>query len=158
MHPHPRREVLKEELFLAPVVIGAFVAGYLAYRGIGPTDWLAAPPLAVKLLGGGLLGYFVGAGMIWGTRIAGTLAFGKEAMGLGDVHLLAAMGAVLGAVDAIGIFFLAPVVALALILLQMIWRRLRGKPPRMIPYGPFLSGAGLIWMLFEVPILQWLNL
>ena len=45
------------------------------------------------------LTYLVGGGVVWLVRIAGSLAFGKEAMGLGDVHLMAGVGACLGWID-----------------------------------------------------------
>jgi len=35
---------------------------------------------------GSMFGYFIGCTVVWATRLLGTLALGKEAMGLGDVH------------------------------------------------------------------------
>ena len=49
--------------------------------------------LWLVVLSGVLLGYLIGGGIVWAVRILGSLAFGKEAMGLGDVHLMAAVGA-----------------------------------------------------------------
>ena len=89
-------------------------------------------------------GYFVGCGIVWVTRILGTLALGKEAMGLGDVHLMGAIGAVIGAAMATLAFFIAPFFGLAWALFQMFF-----KKTRQIPYGPFLSIGVFSVMIFH---------
>jgi len=89
----------KELLFVGFPLLGLLAGFHLGYRldtAAALGDW----PDWVFVLGGCVLGYFTGAGLVWLTRILGTLAFGKEAMGLGDVHLMAAIGAVLGPIDA----------------------------------------------------------
>jgi leader peptidase (prepilin peptidase)/N-methyltransferase len=83
---------------------------------------------------GSLWGYFVGCAIVWGVRIFGTLAFGKEAMGLGDVHLMGAAGAVIGPLPVVLAFFIAPFFGLAWAGFQMFFKKIR-----QIPYGPFLS-------------------
>ena len=90
-----------------------------------------------------LLGYLVGAAWIWGMRIFGTLAFGKEAMGLGDVHILAAVGAVCGWVIPSLAFFIAPVFGLVWAL--YLWL---GRNQRELPYGPWLAAGTGIAILF----------
>ncbi|MCA9286558.1 MAG: prepilin peptidase, partial [Phycisphaerales bacterium] len=102
-YPHARREMAVEAMFLLPVVIGV-VVGWL----IGGMLPVGHPPLPLAFLGGSMLGYLVGAGIVWAVRMLGTLGFGREAMGLGDVHLLAAVGSVLGWRDPLWVFFLAP--------------------------------------------------
>jgi len=90
--------------------------------------------------------------VVWGVRILGTLAFGREAMGLGDVHLLAAIGAVMGWWDAVAVFFLAPFFGLtgAVVMggVQLLWKG-RGK---VIPYGPYLALAAVVVMVFGQPM------
>ncbi len=83
---------------------------------------------------GSIWGYFVGCGIVWGIRIFGTLAFGKEAMGLGDVHLMGAAGAVIGPVYVVIAFFVAPFFGLTWAGFQMFFKKIK-----QIPYGPFLS-------------------
>jgi leader peptidase (prepilin peptidase)/N-methyltransferase len=97
---------------------------------------------------GSAWGYFVGCTVVWTTRILGTLAFGKEAMGLGDVHLMGAAGAVVGPLMVVLAFFLAPFFGLAWAATQLISKKIH-----QIPYGPFLSLATLMVMIFHDGIL-----
>ena len=89
-------------------------------------------------LGGAATGFF----LLWGVAWFGELIFKKEAMGGGDIKLMAGVGAVLGwqgvlSTLMIGSFFGA-VYGLAL----MAQKRVGSKDP--IPFGPFLSLAALI--------------
>ena len=64
-------------------------------------------------------------------------------MGLGDVHLLGAVGACLGWIDAIGAFFAAVVVGAIWGVLGSI---IGGSFRRMLPFSPFLAlGTLLVW-------------
>jgi len=142
-----RREILKEMMFLAPVVAGALIS-LLLYRRVEAVEtfWVNACkwPVASGALGG-LWGYLVGCGVVWLTRILGTLVFGKEAMGLGDVHLMGAAGAVVGPFLVVLAFFAAPFFGL----LWAGWQAL-SRRTRQIPYGPFLSlGVLTVMMLHD---------
>ncbi len=150
-HPHPRREVLKEVIFLLPIILGA-AAGY---RWL---SWDFAPNPALQVLAGVAWGYLLGGGAIWVTRILGTLAFGKEAMGLGDVHLLAAIGAVIGGYDAMLVFFMAPFLGLLYTLVAVIASRMTRGDARVIPYGPYLAAAAVMLMALRDPLLRLLPL
>ena len=148
-HPHPRREIGKEMLFLAYPVVGA-VAGVFAIQSLDP---LVLPPLS-RVVGGVLIGFLGGGALVWGTRVLGTLGFGKEAMGLGDVHLMAAVGAVVGWRDATLAFFLAPFFGLAATVILAGVAAVASGKVRAIPYGPYLCGATLVVMLFRQPLLD----
>jgi leader peptidase (prepilin peptidase)/N-methyltransferase len=150
-----RLEVCKEIVFLLPIIICS--AG--AYRIIGETAsirgwWVdfSQHPVIAGLLGS-LWGYFVGCGVVWATRIFGTLAFGKEAMGLGDVHLMGAAGAVIGPVFAVAAFFIAPFFGLGWAGFQIFF-----KKTRQIPYSPFLSLGIFTVMILHDRILSYLIL
>ncbi|MEM8783396.1 MAG: prepilin peptidase [Planctomycetota bacterium] len=149
-HPHPRREVLKEVLFLTPPVLLAVLAT-LFWPGLGNGEvWFT------HALAGVVIGYLVGGGVVWSIRIFGTLLFGKEAMGLGDVHLMAAVGAVIGWRDATLAFFLAPFIGIAVVLVTAgVGAVLKGRT-RVIPYGPSLCAATLVVMLFRNEIWAYL--
>ena len=141
-----RLEVLREIAFLLPIILCAVVASAVVQRPGAIGRWwssLLAYPVAAGLLGS-LFGYYVGCGIVWATRILGTLAFGREAMGLGDVHLMGAAGAVVGPLMVVIAFFIAPFFGLSWALFQMIFKKIR-----QIPYGPFLSLAVFTVMVFH---------
>ncbi len=146
-----RLESCREVVFLTPIVAGA-VLMWIISKGSGPvaTWWggfLDRPPVAGFL--GSLFGYFVGCAVVWATRILGTLAFGKEAMGLGDVHLMGAAGAVIGPAMVVVAFFIAPFFGLGWALFQMLSKRIR-----QIPYCQFLSLAVFTVMILHDWILN----
>jgi len=138
-YPHARREMWVELKFLAPCLIGISLGWFLG--GMLPDN---APPRLVQALGGVMAGYLVGGGLIWAIRILGTLAFGREAMGLGDVHLLACVGAVLGWIDPIWVFFIAPFTGLLWHVLSSGAASLFKTARRELPYGPHLALATVI--------------
>ena len=139
-------EIWKEIIFLLPIIICS-AAAYWITRKTPPIQawWLvfSQKPVIAGLLGS-LWGYFVGCAVVWATRIFGTLAFGKEAMGLGDVHLMGAAGAVIGPAFVVVAFFIAPFFGLTWAGLRMFF-----KKTRQIPYGPFLSLGVLVVMIFH---------
>ncbi|MCP4456051.1 MAG: prepilin peptidase, partial [Planctomycetes bacterium] len=146
-----RKEMCYEVLFLAPVIVLAYGAYWVTHSVPSVTDWWAAmlaKPVVTALLGS-LWGYFVGCGVVWATRVFGTLGFGKEAMGLGDVHLMGAVGAVIGAKMVTVAFFIAPFFGLTWALFHMFF-----KKTRQIPYGPFLSLGSFTVMIFHDWVVQ----
>lgn len=86
-----------------------------------------------------LLGLAFGGGLIWAVRIVGRVALHKEAMGFGDVTLMAMIGSFLGWQASVVIFFMSPFVALLMAVSQ--WA-LTGR--RDIPFGPYLCVAALV--------------
>lgn len=100
---------------------------------------------------GAVLGAMVGGFVVWLTRILGTLALGRVAMGLGDVHLMFGVGAIIGAAGATIAFFLAPFFGL-LIALYMLLTGTR----RELPYGPYLSLATACVLLLYTPIANYM--
>lgn len=153
MYPHARREMIRELAFLCmPVVLG-LGGGWLFVKIFGQmtTDAItglpvatASAPLWLVVLGGVLMGYLIAGGVVWAVRIGGSLAFGKEAMGLGDVHMMAAVGACLGWIDPTIAFFLAAFVGVAYAIVAQVFS---GKLSRAMPYGPFLAVATMIMIL-----------
>ena len=157
MYPHARREMVKELAFLCPPVLLGLLGSWgmmkLVAMQYGPwtqdpvTGAMGAPanaPLWLVVLGGVLMGYLIAGGVVWAVRIGGSLAFGKEAMGLGDVHMMAAVGACLGWIDPTIAFFLAAFVGVAYAGIALIFK---DKLTKAMPYGPFLAIATLMVVL-----------
>lgn len=157
VHPHPRREIGKELLFLIFPVVGAAIGFFIdqsthALGNSAEIEVVRSP--FWQVVGGVLLGYLAGGGIVWATRVLGTLGFGKEAMGLGDVHLMAAVGAVIGWRDTTLAFFIAPFFGIiAAVVTAGLAALVKGKV-RVIPYGPYLCGATLVVMIWRQPILD----
>ncbi len=87
-----------------------------------------------------LVGLACGGGIIWCVRIIGQAVLKKEAMGFGDVTLMAMIGATLGWQACLIIFFVAPFFALLFAIANLVLHR-----EHEIPYGPFLClGAGTV--------------
>jgi len=121
-----------------------------------------APGTMTTALDGFLFGFYgllIGGGLIWAIRILGRLVFRREAMGFGDVTLMAMIGSFLGWQILPPTLFLAAFLGLIHALLKVLnaiqkWvtgRQLTGAD-REIPFGPYLSMAALILMLGWTPI------
>lgn len=150
-----RAEMFKEMVFLLPIIVFAMGAEQLVARIPVLQQWwgeFTQRPVIAGLLGS-LAGYFVGCAIVWFMRIFGTLAFGREAMGLGDVHLMGAAGAVIGPVFVVIAFFIAPFFGLTAAGIRMFF-----KKTRQIPYGPSLSLGVLTVMIFHDRIVDKLKI
>ena len=133
--------------------IGGFVIGLIlslfvpALHGYVSGDFLVD---SIRSLIESFSGAFIGSGLIlWFALIAETV-LRKEAMGMGDVKLLAMLGAFLGVN---GVFFIilvsslvGSVIGITIILLQ------KGNMKLALPYGPFISLAAIIF-LFTGPVI-----
>ena len=149
-----RLEACREIVFLLPIIACSLAAFGISRNVASIQSWwlnFSQRPAVAGLLGS-LWGYFVGCGTVWATRILGTFGFGKEAMGLGDVHLMGAAGAVIGPVFVVVAFFIAPFFGLTWAAVQMFF-----KKTRQIPYGPFLSLGIFTVMILHDWILSYWN-
>jgi leader peptidase (prepilin peptidase)/N-methyltransferase len=71
-------------------------------------------------------------------------------MGLGDVHLMAAVGACIGWINSTVAFFAAAFVGLFWVLLATLFG---GGLRRTMPYGPYLAVATVLVLLFK-PVVE----
>lgn len=90
-----------------------------------------------------VLGMAAGAGAVWMVRQIGFLVLKQEAMGFGDVVLMGMIGSVIGWQPVLTVFMIAP--TLAIFAAAINWFAHRDNE---IPYGPFLSAATVVLLLF----------
>ena len=90
-----------------------------------------------------LVGLAIGGGVIWAIRIVGSVSMRVEAMGFGDVTLMAMIGAFLGWQASLIAFIIAPFTSLVIALVQFAFTR-----NRAIPFGPYLCAGTLLTMLY----------
>ncbi|MCA9413019.1 MAG: prepilin peptidase [Candidatus Omnitrophica bacterium] len=103
-----------------------------------------------------LFGAAFASGFIYLIRFLGTIAFGREAMGLGDVKLMAMNGALLGWWRSLFVIMgLGP--ALALLVVGVAWVISRKKMEKFaeIPFGPYLCLGSYVALFWANSILEW---
>ena len=105
------------------IMLGGWIVIFTTWS-VGGANWRALLTSLVGMAGGGLL--------VWGVRFVGGVALGKEAMGFGDVTLLAMIGAYLGWQSAVVTFFLSPFAALFIAVAQ--WAITGRKDIAFVPY------------------------
>lgn len=96
-----------------------------------------------------MVGIAIGGGLTWIFRIIGKWGLGREAIGFGDVILMAMIGAFLGWQATVLTFFIAPAIALVVTIVTWPLRR-----ESVIPYGPFLSIGAIVVMSCWRPLWQ----
>lgn len=148
-YPHARREMVKEIAFLLPCVALGAVGWWLCREPGVLGDAVFGVPLWVRALGGVSLGFLAGGGLVWVFRIGGSVVLGKEAMGLGDVHLMAAVGACLGWIDPTLAFFTAPFMGIGWACLSVAFRQVFHTQGTALPYGPHLAAATMLVVVFK---------
>lgn len=102
-----------------------------------------------------LAGLALGFGLLWLIRFLGTRAFKREAMGMGDVFLMGAVGALFGPVAVLFTLMTSAVagsiVGIGMILLS---RAKLGKFVA-IPFGPYICLGCLAWMFGGPETVAW---
>ena len=104
------------------------------------------------------LGAAVGVGILWFVAVLGKLIFRKDAMGMGDVKLMGAIGAFLGWPSVLFTLLVSSFLGAGVgITLVMTGKK---EMQSRIPYGPYIALAALTWMLWGPSIwnayLNWL--
>ncbi len=104
-----------------------------------------------------LLGLAFAGGVTWGVRFSASVGLGVEALGFGDVTLMAMIGTYIGWQPSLIVFFLAPLIAILFVLVRAI---LTGETAT--PYGPYLCAAVVallvmwneLWFLWAAPLFK----
>ena len=135
-------QIIPDQISLPGIVIGlVFSTLFPAWHGVaGPASGFLSA-LAGMLLGGGIL-YVVGTIAEWILK--------KEAMGGGDVKLLAAIGAFLGWKGVVFTLFTGSLLgSLAGLFIKYVFHEER------IPFGPYLALGAMIALLWGEKIMSW---
>ena len=97
-----------------------------------------------------LLGMLVGSGIFLAITLIGGLIYGKEAMGLGDVKLMGALGLYFGVSNIIAIALIAFLLGAVIGVIAILTKKVKSN--EYIPFGPFIVIAAFINMFvpFEI--------
>ena len=146
-----RAQVLRELAWLIPALAAALgtFAILVWFPRVGQAwhqaaEWSVGP--GIQLLAGltySAFGLMVGAAAGWLLRIVFTLIFGREALGSGDIYILAAAGAAGGWDIALLGLLLAVGIALAAYAISLLLKR-----TLTIPFGPWLA-LGFVAALWQ---------
>ena len=117
-------------LILGAVLIIAIAIGWSR----GGAQW--------ESLFGAVVGLGFGGMMVWLVRIVASHSLGREAMGFGDVTLMAMIGAFLGWQSALITFALSPFAALAIVFLNALITK-----ENELAFGPYLCLGAVINVL-----------
>ncbi|MCK5833737.1 prepilin peptidase [bacterium] len=101
-----------------------------------------------------LLAGLIGAGILFLVRVGGKAVFKREALGFGDVKLIAMIGAFVGWQGVLLTIFLGALLGTIGGIVGMIISK-KTREERLIPFGPFLMIAGLIVFYFGESIIGW---
>ena len=144
-------KIIPDILDCPGIVIGFVVSMLLPAMHVRPQPWdstFESP--AVIAAADSLSGIILGGGFLVVLAIAGRAVFKKEAMGGGDVKLLAMIGAFLGwQMAALTVFISALIGSVVGIIAKL---RMKGS---YIPYGPYLALGAIIAIFYGERIILW---
>ncbi|HLD35464.1 MAG TPA: prepilin peptidase [Planctomycetota bacterium] len=136
--------IIPDELTISGIILALLVSAFFPslHKAIFP-----ALPSFVNGLIGSLAGIIVGGGVIYLVGIFGKLVFRKEAMGFGDVKLMAFLGGFMGWESTLYIFLMACFIGSIIgIILYFITK------DHYIAFGPYIALAALVVMFFKPQI------
>ena len=102
-----------------------------------------------------LSGLVFGFGLLWLVRFIGSKAFKREAMGMGDVFLMGAVGALFGPVAVLFTLIVSSVLGSVAGLSLVALAKTKFGRFLEIPYGPYICVACAVWMFFGPEIVNW---
>ena len=140
------------------VTVGGMVLGVgfvmvkvaLAALCMGGFDLALASPVLVSMVG-----LLFGFGLLWLIRFLGSKAFKREAMGLGDVFLMGAVGAMFGPLAVLVTLILSSVFGSIVGLSMVALSKTKFGRFVEIPYGPYICMGCLAWMFYGPELVNW---
>ena len=129
------------------VTKGSMILGVIASFAFPALQAPAMGPVPSIYAGGlnSIIGLLLGGGLLWGVAILGKFIFKKDAMGFGDVKLMAGLGACLGWQSIPFIIFVSSLLGsvFGISMIAAGEKEMQSK----IPFGPYIVFAALFWML-----------
>ncbi len=137
-----RHEIIPDRITLPGMLLGVVVSAVLPSLHGEETALRAT----LQSLGGLLLG----GGFLYLAAVAAEAILKKEAMGGGDVKLLAMMGAFLGWRGVLWTVFVSSLLGSVV---GVYLRLTKGR--ERIPFGPFLGAAAVLYIFFGEVVIRW---
>ena len=134
-----REMVIPDQFSLGGVAIGLLLA---AVPGDMPF---------LRALGGAVLGY----ALLWGVKLAAEKALRKPALGVGDIHMMAMVGAFLGAAGALVTIFLGSLFGLVIGVPLTFMRGQRKVLGTYLPLGVFLAAGAAVAHGWGTQLIAW---
>lgn len=154
-HLGPTWEALRGTVFLT-LLFGIALTDARFY--IIPDEFslggLALGLLASPLAGGpswteSFAGAALGFGILYGVAVLGKAVFKKDAMGGGDIKMMAMVGAFLGMPGVVLTLFLGALLG------SVVFGPISWKTGKLVPFGIFLSVAGALAYVWGPAIIHW---
>ena len=141
------------------VTVGGMILGLVANGFFCFVYW----PLIVGETGFGwkrflldpVLGLVLGFGLLWFVRWIGGKVFKREAMGLGDVFLMGAVGALFGPEAVLVTLILSSVFGSVVGLGMIALAKTKLGDFKAIPFGPYICMGCLAYMFFGPELVNW---
>jgi leader peptidase (prepilin peptidase)/N-methyltransferase len=136
--------ILPDVITYPAILLGVLLQPFAGWASLGDGPWMA--------MAGGLLGAALGAGLLLAVWTGWYLLRHEEGMGLGDVKMLAAIGAFLGWKGVLVSLFFG---ALSGALIGLVLMAVRGLDFKAkLPFGVFLALGGLIALFAGEPLVR----
>jgi leader peptidase (prepilin peptidase) / N-methyltransferase len=153
-----RERILPDKINFFGLAVAIVISGFLPPAD-GVSTWLSSkmfdfpPPMPVLSVADSLLGALVGGGLLWVVAEGYFRLRGREGMGLGDVKMMAMVGAFVGLEGTLLAILigslLGSVIGLAFIAI------FRKGQDYELPFGAFLGAGTMIVVFFGTRMLDW---
>jgi leader peptidase (prepilin peptidase)/N-methyltransferase len=148
-------QIIPDRITLPGIPIGLASSLMSMSKWFPNTIFLIDPFLRSSSLGikNSLLGAFAGFGLFYIVAFSGSALFKKEALGGGDIKMMAMVGALTGWKGVLSTTFFGSLTGTIVGIFLML---LKGKKKdTKIPFGPFLALGAAITIFFGQEILSW---
>ena len=137
-------KLLPDFMTVGGMVLGLAVGGVESclMRSFAPVVWSA-------------IGLAFGFGLLWLIRFLGSKAFRREAMGMGDVFLMGAVGALFGPMAVLVTLILSSVFGSVVGVSMVALSKTKFGKFVEIPYGPYICLGCLAWMFCGPELVDW---